>query len=125
MNLPRIICDVCNKPVDNTEIFFKREENTFYINAYCHGQKDTSLMPMQMVMEQWTIVDARAFKREPVEEPIIDTTVETVIEQLEKEADERSGLETPVPLCMTYEGPTESSVGWTVDEWAPLMREAL
>ena len=99
------------------QIFFKREENTFYINAYCHGQKDTSLMPMQMVMEQWTIVDARAFKtpKEP----------ETVIEQLEKEADERSGIETPVPLCMTYEGPTESSVGWTVDDWAPLMREAL
>ena len=109
MNLPRIICDVCNKPVDNTEIFFKRQENAFYINAYCHGQKDTSLMPMQMVMEQWTIVGARAFKtpKEP----------ETVIEQLEKEADDRSGIETPVPLCMTYD--------WTVDEWAPLMREAL
>lgn len=63
MQVPRIRCAVCNKPVDVIEEWTDYKNGSQVIEVTCHGQKDRMVIPDYLIFEL-TSSQLRALKEQ-------------------------------------------------------------
>lgn len=61
--MPTIICEHCDKPVDEIEIWYNHARHGSEIVVRCHGETDRMLLPRETLIDMPEIVqvEGRAF----------------------------------------------------------------
>lgn len=68
ITLPKIICQICNKEVDNIECHQNTRRNSLVFKVRCHGEVDTAELTHHDLASEVNIVEAKAFAQKLIPE---------------------------------------------------------
>lgn len=114
-----IYCDKCNKPVSQCTTTYDRHTDEYQYIVSCHSQFDRCRMPAKLFRDGWYITEARAFKSTDTTPKQEDFTVHSPTFPIE------IPLLSGSPSDITPVIKDKFTDGRTVDDWAPLLKDAI
>lgn len=151
IEVPDIMCEQCMEPVSNVTVRQNQISDNYVFLVTHHGQMDVCEFPAKLIREGWVLKEGTAFRSkanqtEPQQkemafaqslEEIIDTTAVTVpdviIENKSKCLTYDKPFEDPLPVfgeepaivMNTFMGAPAHKLDRPIDEWGPLLKEAI